>query len=106
MGVEFGIGIFRPKYRGIDIGFGIEIGMKSVWIRYEIGIGISIKLALIWNFMQFIACSCEYNIVIEPKIDRKSVSNDLEPIPKLKLVKKTEIKTEIGKKKKNFFFNI
>ena len=29
---EFGIGIciFRPKYRGIGIGFGIEIGMKSV----------------------------------------------------------------------------
>ena len=27
---EFGIGIFRPKYRGIGIGFCIEIGMKSV----------------------------------------------------------------------------
>ena len=29
---EFGIGIcnFRPKYRGIGIGFVIEIGMKSV----------------------------------------------------------------------------
>ena len=25
-----GIGIFRPKYRGIGIGFGIEIGMNSV----------------------------------------------------------------------------
>jgi len=25
-----GIGIFRPKYRGIGIGFDIEIGMKSV----------------------------------------------------------------------------
>ena len=37
-----GIGIFRPKYRGIGIGFGIEIGMKSVsesvldWRLYEI----------------------------------------------------------------------
>ena len=27
---ELGIGIFRPKYRGIGIGFGIEIGMKSI----------------------------------------------------------------------------
>ena len=29
---EFGIdtNIFRSKYRGIGIGFGIEIGMKSV----------------------------------------------------------------------------
>ena len=25
-----GIGIFRPKYRGIGNGIGIEIGMKSV----------------------------------------------------------------------------
>ena len=25
-----GIGIFPPKYRGIGIGFGIKIGMKSV----------------------------------------------------------------------------
>ena len=39
---KFGIGIFRPKYRGIGIGFGIEISMKSVsesvlhWCRYEI----------------------------------------------------------------------
>ena len=83
---EFGIsiGIFRPKYRVIGIGFGIEIGMKSVWIRYEISIGIGIKLALIWNLTQFHPCSCEYNIAIEHKIGRKSVSNDLEPIPKLK----------------------
>jgi len=27
---EFGIGNFRMKYRGIGIGFGIEIGTKSV----------------------------------------------------------------------------
>ena len=99
---EFGIGIFRPKYRGI--GIGIEIGMKSVWIRYEIGIGIGIKLALIWNLMQFVACSCVYNIAIEPKIGRKSVSNDLEPILKLKSVpsikennnKKFILNTEFG----------
>ena len=42
---EIGIGIFWPKYRGIGIGFGNEIGMKSVRNRYEIGIGY--KLASI-----------------------------------------------------------
>jgi hypothetical protein len=31
---EFRIGIFRLKYRGFGIGFGIEIGMKS----FSIGI--------------------------------------------------------------------
>ena len=40
-----GIGIFWPKYRGIGIGFGIEIGMKSVRNRYRnrYQIGVSIK---------------------------------------------------------------
>ena len=71
--------------------------LKSVWIRYEIGIGNGIKLALIWNLMQFVACSCEYNIAIEPNIGRKSVSNNLEPIPKLKSVLSV-------KKKKLFLF--
>ena len=77
--IGIGIGIFRPKYRGIGIGFGIEIGMKSVWIRYEIGIRIGIKLVLIWNLMQLVSCNsyCEYSIAMEPEIGRKSVSTDL-----------------------------
>ena len=58
-----GIGIFRPKYRGI--GIGIEIGIKSVWNRYEIGIGIGIKLVSVSNLIQFASCICEYNVAIE-----------------------------------------
>ena len=41
--------------------------------------------------MQFVACTCEYNIAIEPKISGKSVSTDLEPIPKRKSVPKKKI---------------
>ena len=48
--------------------------------------------------MQFVACSCEYDIAIEPKIGRKSVSTDLEPIPKLKSV------SSVKKKNNNKIF--
>ena len=70
--------------------------LKSVCNRYEIGFRIGIKLASIWNLVQFIKCSCEYNIAIEPKISRKSVSTDLEPKPNLKSVFKKLIKLQIG----------
>ena len=77
---------FWIRYRWLD--FPVEIPRYQYrlryWNRYEISIGIGIKLATIWSLMQFVACGCEYNIAIEPKICRKSVSTDLEPIPNLK----------------------
>src|ERR1700690_4576394 len=82
---EFGIGIFQPKYRGIGIGFGIEIG-------------IGIKLVSVLNFIQFVSCTCEYNVAIEAVIGMKSVSTDFGPIPNLRSVFK------LNKKKKIFFF--
>ena len=73
--------------RNTEVSVSVSV-LKSVWIRYEIGIGIGIKLASIWNLVQFVACSCEYNIAIELKNSSKSVSIDLEPIPNLKSVLK------------------
>src|ERR1700690_1006505 len=80
---EFGIGIFQPKYRGIGIGFGIEIG-------------IGIKLVSVLNLIQFVSCTCEYNVAIEAVIGMKSVSTDFGSIPNLRSVFKLKKKKHIS----------